>query len=118
MLQRSTWFFPIETLPFKPKGSNATGYRSNLLDWKNFHDLPDQFYYTLNFDHQSELFNTPRNAHKPQFFDFYNPLSIDLWHRDLKKVNHYLKIEEMLPLPNQMVAVDGSKRMVEGLMMF
>lgn len=116
VLQRSTWFFPKEILPFKPKGSTATAYLSTLLNWKNTHHLPTQFFYTLNFDHRSESSNTHRNAHKPQFFDFRNPLSIDLFHRDLKKVDHFLKIEEILPLPEQLIQVNGIKRIVEGLM--
>jgi len=117
ILQRATWFFPKQTLPNKPKGSNNTVYRDLLLRWLKANKLPKQFYYTLSIDHRSIGENARRNQHKPQFFDIRNPLSIDLWHRDLKKVVHYLKIEEMLPLPEQLIEVDGVKRMVEALVM-
>ncbi|GEM_PF-1751793 len=117
ILQRATWFFPKETLPYKPKGSNNTVYRDLLLHWQKANKLPKQFYYTLSIDHRSVGENFRRNEHKPQFFDIRNPLSIDLWHRDLKKVVNYLKIEEMLPLPEQLIEVDGVKRMVEALVM-
>ena len=117
VLQRTTWFFPKQTLPFKPKGSTAITYQNQLLQWLKENDLPKQFYYTLNFDHRATGKNNRRNEHKPQFFDIRNPLSIDLWYRDLKKVTHYLKIEEMLPLPENLIAVDGVKRMVEALVM-
>lgn len=115
ILQRSTWFFPKENLPFKAKGATTIAYQNLLLNWQKANHLPTQFYYTLNFDHRTTGLNIPRNEHKPQFFDIRNPLSIDLWHRDLKKVAHYLKIEEMLPLPEQLIEVDGVKRMVEAL---
>lgn len=117
ILQRASWFFPKELLPNKAKGSTNTAYRDLLLNWQKAHKLPKQFYYTLSIDHRSAGENTRRNEHKPQFFDIRNPLSIDLWHRDLKKVVHYLKVEEMLPLSDQLIAVDGAKRMVEALVM-
>ena len=117
ILQRTTWFFPKETLPFKPKGSTAINYLDQLSNWLKINSLPKQFYYTLNFDHRSTGEHKGRNEHKPQFFDLRNPLSIDLFHRDLKKVDHYLKIEEMLPLPEDLIEVDGVKRMVEALVM-
>ncbi len=115
ILQRTTWFFPKETLPFKPKGSTAIAYQDQLHQWLKRNELPKQFYYTLNFDHRAAGENKGRNEHKPQFFDLRNPLSFDLFHRDLKKVDHYLKVEEMLPLPEDLIAVDGVKRMVEAL---
>ncbi len=115
ILQRATWFFPKNILPLKSKGSSHAAYLEQLSTWQISSRLPDQFYYTLNLDHRSRGASTGRNQHKPQFFDFRNPLSIDLFHRDLKKVTHYLKVEEMLPSPEQMIQLDGVKRMVEGL---
>ncbi len=114
-LQRATWFFPKNILPLKSKGSSHAAYLEQLSTWQTSSRLPDHFYYTLNLDHRATGASAGRNQHKPQFFDFRNPLSIDLFHRDLKKVTHYLKVEEVLPLPEQMIQVDGVKRMVEGL---
>jgi len=117
ILQRATWFFPKSTLPFKAKGTTHFVYLDQLRNWQRTNNLPTQFYYTLHFDNRATGKANRRNEHKPQFFDSRNPISVDLWHRDLKKVDCFLKIEEMLPSPEQLIAVDGVARMVEALVM-
>lgn len=118
ILQRATWFFPKGKFPLKAKGSSSPDYLKQLSTWQESNGLPRQFYYVLNSDYRATGTQTGRNQHKPQFFDFRNPLSVDLFHRDLKKVTHYLKVEEMLPSPDQLIPLDGVVRMAEGLVIF
>ena len=115
ILQRRTWYFPIDTLPYKTTNAAALEYWQLLLRWKAAHQLPDHLYYTLHAQEVGATTTSSRTHHKPQFFDFYNSLAIDVFHREIKKVTRYLKVEEMLPGIENLITVNGAQRMVEVL---
>jgi len=115
ILQRRTWYFPVETLPHKKTVTNNTAYWQGLLQWKKNYQLPDQLYYTLHASEVESNTNSSRNTHKPQYFDFYNTLAIDVFHRAIKKVNNYLKIEEMLPELPHLLSTANEPRSIEAL---
>lgn len=116
ILQRRIWYFPVSAIPFKNTTVSKKNYWQQLLRWKKQHQLPDCFYYTLHAQEVGTISNAKRNNHKPQYFDFYNSLAIDVFHREIKKVSYYLKVEEMLPGRKNGIQINGEDRMTEMLL--
>ena len=114
ILMRKTWFVPKEEVPFMSPGEKEAAYFKRLYQWRQKLDLPDYVFYTIappEVDHPEPPLK--RDDYKPQFLDFYNPLLVQLFSREIKRVGVYLKLEEMLPSPDELENIDGKRVVTE-----
>ena len=99
ILQRRSWQIPLDRIPLQPAGYSLYQYYCLLRDWQRSLSLPNLVFYTLIPAPVSD--EAPRDQFKPQFLDFSSPVLVDLFQRQIKK-GHGVKIEEMLPMPEQL----------------
>ena len=120
VIQRMTWFFTVEDLPFLQKNQSEKDYFLTVQKWQKTHDLPHLVYVSIpHFQPQTDKINqdaAPQgDDYKPQMIDFQNPLLVTLFARIIKKVPSQLIVEEMLPAEEQIFSFDGQKYMMEAV---
>ncbi len=99
IIQRKTWLISISELPRAPfNKEKEVDYFIYIQEWMRNIGLPKACFYTI---HPKELSDGIKHRatdnYKPQYCHFDNPIMVQIFGRDMSKVNTKLKIEEMLP---------------------
>ena len=122
VLKRKTWFVPKALLPFKQPGEGRWQYFLRVNRWRIEQNIPDEIFVVVNPDPGNRQGNAKdpedhkklgRDDYKPQYICFRNPLLINLFEKLIQKVPEFLKIEEMLPNSQQLLALGESRRVTE-----
>jgi hypothetical protein len=100
ILQRRSWWIPLELIPLKANHESLFGYYTRLRQWQQSASIPNLVYYSVIPD-KSEGRDIPRDQFKPQYLDFSAPILVDQFHRQIRTGSR-VKLEEMLPLPEQL----------------
>lgn len=113
--QRKHWFFHIEELPKQQTKISKELYASLVMDWAKNNNLPQYIFVSIPFEINTDASQErlSQDDYKPQFIDFKNILLIDLFGKIINKVPEMIKIEEMLPCPEDLFQFEGQKRVFE-----
>lgn len=114
-IQRKHWYFNIDELPKPNAKINKEEYAIIVKDWAKFHNLPQYIFVSIPFEINANASQErlSQDDYKPQFIDFQNILLIDLFGKIINKVPEMIKIEEMLPCPEDLFQFEGQKRVLE-----
>jgi hypothetical protein len=104
VLQRKTWELRKTTLPARNHHENDWTYFQKINHWRKNLSLPNEIFVKLRFD-------------KPQYINFSNPFLVAILEKLIEKMQKkdFLKIEEMLPSPENLFSVNSKKIVVEFL---
>ncbi len=114
ILQRKSWLIPKTLLLSRKNGETDSGFYFRMNIWRKCHDIPDEvFVFIVPAAEYSEVkgkLQKPGNDdYKPQYINFNNPLLVNLLEKLINKVPESLKVQEMLPAPQQMLHIEGRK---------
>jgi len=110
ILQRQSWHFPKNILPFRESRESNWAYFVRLQQWRKTHQIPNEvFVYVIQKHHlqNPEIMASQRvnqDDYKPQYICFSNPLLVTLFEKLLYKTPSVLKLEEMLPNSEQLLS--------------
>ena len=82
-------------------------------------EIPDQVFVNINHTRQVKGLNDAQKKklkqddYKPQYMDFRNPFLLHLFSKLIDKAPQQVKIEEMLPAPDQLLEVEGKRYVTE-----
>ena len=110
VLQRRQWFIPRALLPYWEGGELPSAYLFRLQEWRKALDIPRYCFSTLharNIKTNQPLEGLKNDDYKPQYLDFQHSFLLTAWERQLKRVPELLKLEEMLPAPQQLLRIEG-----------
>lgn len=123
ILQRKTWTAPRGELPFREAGESDWAWFCRLNEWRRRLDMPDHVFVFV-VDRAS--FQKPTDAkekrvkkndspddYKPQYISFLDPFSVNLLEKAFERVRDSLKIAEMLPAPNELLALGDQRYIME-----
>lgn len=122
VLRRKTWFVPRSLLPFKKPEESDWTYFSRVNQWRIEQNMPDEIFLFINpvRDNQQVGNKNPeaykkigRDDYKPQYICFKMPLLVNLLEKLLQRVPEFLRIEEMLPNSQQLLAFGENHRVTE-----
>lgn len=114
ILQKKTWIIDKKSIPIQENGATEAIYHFMIIQWKNSLGIPDHIFFRLYS--RKIAFDTPDKGtkdYKPQYINFNSPLFIKLFQKLINKAQYYIEIEEMLPAPNDLLQIDGSKKVSE-----
>ncbi len=121
ILQRQSWYVPLDQLPVPQPGESEAGFYIRLQQWRRDLNLSDQVFVTvnppnINREDAKDFQNAPpppSDDYKPQYIDFSSPAMTKLWIHLITKVPSYMKIEEMLPAPKSLYSFDNQRLVME-----
>jgi hypothetical protein len=111
ILQRKAWLVPRELLPLRHSGMSDWQYYVAVHAWKKAQEIPEEVYIRISSPRNSSAHDPEANKklgrddYKPQYLNFADPLMIHLFEKLLVKVPETLKIEEMLPIAQQLTQI-------------
>jgi hypothetical protein len=121
VLSRMSWYIPKEILPIKQANEEQSDYFLKLNRWFLELGLPSDFFvYAIyprerrNLD-EDILKTLGADDYKPQYISLDNPFLVDIFADICEKVPRILKITEMLPNEDNMIEINGAKKVSEFL---
>jgi hypothetical protein len=116
VLQRKHWQILQSLLPFQQKTESDPDYFRRLQQWRAILGLPRFAFFSTSKqadDVRFPNYGLGKHDYKPQFMDFENPLSLQHFAKQCKKVPEAMRIEEMLPEPEQLMTFNGEQHVSE-----
>src|SRR5262249_54275103 len=117
ILQRKGWSIAKEHLPLKGSTESDWSYFLRVNQWRLAHAIPDEVFISVaprNYSVKPEApKNLGRDDYKPQYICFKNPFLTSLFEKLISKVPNVLKMEEMLPRPEQIPRVGKDRHVTE-----
>lgn len=116
VLQRRGWTVGREALPVRLPGESDASFYIKVNDWRESHGMPEQVFVYLTKERGAERKSgtkLSRDDYKPQFIDFQNWFTVDLFERMRARVAQSMFIEEMLPSANSMLPIGGKRYAAE-----
>ncbi len=101
ILQRSAQVMDVSFFPKINKNDHAADFFYQIQKFKQLHNLPQYVFLQPIRDFSNPENILKQDFYKPQFIDFHAPISIEILKSILQKHQGKIKIEEMLPMPNQ-----------------
>jgi hypothetical protein len=119
VLQRKSWYVPESHLPRREPGESDWAWFYRINEWRRKHGMPDDVFIFVAA--RSNRPNSPAGPakrvspddYKPQYISFKNPFLVNILEKAISRVPGTLKIAEMLPDPNQLQTIAGSKYVME-----
>ncbi len=119
VVQRKSWRINRETIPLDRFSGEEAQVFLQIDAWRRSLGLPDEVFVAMS-DHQEvaqlppeEARKLSREAYKPQYIHFSNPLLVDLLVKMLHKLPRILRVQEMLPSSEQLLSVNGKPCVTE-----
>lgn len=116
VLQRRASFVPCARLPHRQRRESGWSYFRRVNDWRLDLGLPADVFVTLDPQRGRRDYSPGargRDAHKPQYVSFRSPLFSDLFASIVRRTTRMLKVEEMLPAPDQLFVCGGGRYVCE-----
>lgn len=117
ILQRKTWYIKKEFTPTKQADESDWAYYLRLNYWRYDLGIPDHVFLIVHdLTRTAEVrptSNSKTDDRKPQYISFKNPLLTSLFEKSIQRVSSEFTIVEMLPSPEQLLDVDGERRVTE-----
>lgn len=122
VLQRRAWFLNKSELPFRQNAEDDGSYFLKVRTWARHFELPDHVFIYVDPFHfnrapglQGGREKAATDDYKPQYINFNSPVMVLFLERIIRKVPTALKIEEMLPQPDQIKTRQGDPWVTECL---
>ncbi|CAN5762762.1 hypothetical protein BH23THE1_BH23THE1_14680 [soil metagenome] len=121
ILSRMLWYIPKEILPKRQTNEEQSDYFLKLNRWFLEHGLPSKFFVYVIYSRaktelEDDILDTLNaDDYKPQYISLDIPFFVDIFSDICKKVPRILKITEMLPDEENMIEINGNKRVSEFL---
>lgn len=110
VLQRRAWFLDKSEFPSRQHSEDDSSYFLKVRSWAHQLELPDHvfiyadpFRINLNSKNKKSKDKVATDAYKPQYINFNSPVMVLYLEKIIRKVPSALKIEEMLPQPEQII---------------
>jgi len=116
VLQRRGWTVGQEALPSRQPDETDASFYAKVNEWRESHGIPERVFVYLTRERGAERkgqTKLTRDDYKPQFIDFQNWLTVDLFERMRARVAQSLLIEEMLPTADSMLPIGGRRYAAE-----
>ena len=117
ILQRKTWYVPKALFP-EPKRANESpsDYFLKINQWRIQNDLPQEVFISTHPRQFHKEKDRKTDDYKPQYIHFNNPVLVELFGKNLAKVEKALEIKEMLPSSEDLITLNGQRRVTEFLL--
>ena len=117
IIRRRGWGVPKTLLPEKINAETSANYFLRLNQWRRMLHIPEKVFIIIDAPEFKEDKKTRSQSddYKPQYIDFASPLLVQLFSKLIAKTPTYLKIEEMLPEPEESSGNNGEKYVCEYL---
>ena len=102
ILQRSAQVMDVSFFPKINKNDHAADFFYQIQKFKQLHNLPQYVFVQPIRDFSNPENILKQDFYKPQFIDLHAPISIEILKSIIQKHQGKIKIEEMLPMPNQL----------------
>ncbi len=103
VIQRRRWYVKKDFLPFKLNSEKESYYFVRINKWVRENQIPSKVFITIKPGDLKKGDSEKTDDYKPQFIDFESPVFVQLFHKLIKKITVKLKIEEVLPFPNEAI---------------
>jgi hypothetical protein len=116
VLQRRGWTVGHEALPSRQPDETDASFYAKVNEWRESHGIPERVFVYLTRERGVErkgATKLTRDDYKPQFIDFRNWLTVDLFERMRARVAQSVLIEEMLPSADSMLPIGGRRYAAE-----
>ena len=119
IIQRKTWLVPNAKFPSLDPGEDLSAWSIRIDNWRRTWNMPEQVFVSITG--ARELDRLPeeqrkklsKDDYKPQYISFSSPISLRVLEKMAQKAPFSLKIEEMLPSPEQMLSFNDGKHVSE-----
>lgn len=113
VLSRAKWKINKSDLPVQLNNESNHEFFLKVNSWRIKHKIPEKVFIKTNVGFKNISKGGSKDEIKPQFLDFSNPMMVNLFAKQCKKVTYEMQFEEMLPAIEEMNHIGTQRHAIE-----